>query len=69
MMQAYIGTKIVVAEPETKDGRDGYAVVYADGYRSWSPKDVFDRAYRRVAADEAILVERELKPEAQEAGT
>jgi hypothetical protein len=25
---------------------DGYKVVYEDGYTSWSPKDVFDKAYR-----------------------
>lgn len=57
----YIGTKIVHAEPmdehtafDVRPGgdharssnRDGYRVVYEDGYRSWSPKDVFDEAYR-----------------------
>ena len=26
----------------------GYKVVYEDGYESWSPKDVFDAAYRRI---------------------
>ena len=26
---------------------DGYRVVYEDGYESWSPKDVFEAAYRR----------------------
>lgn len=26
----------------------GYMVQYQDGYRSWSPKDVFEEAYRRV---------------------
>lgn len=25
---------------------EGYRVVYSDGYRSWSPKDVFEAAYR-----------------------
>lgn len=45
-MKQYIGTKIVSAEPrEGTDGREGYKVVYADGYSSWSPKDVFDAAY------------------------
>ena len=28
--------------------REGYKVVYEDGYTSWSPKDVFEKAYRRV---------------------
>lgn len=25
---------------------DGYLVQYEDGYRSWSPKDVFEKAYK-----------------------
>ena len=28
---------------------DGYKVVYQDGYESWSPKDVFEAAYRETA--------------------
>lgn len=28
------------------DNEDGYIVEYEDGYRSWSPKDVFEKAYR-----------------------
>lgn len=48
-MKQYIGTKIVHAEPRSKNGRDGYKVVYApDGYESWSPKDVFEAAYRQT---------------------
>lgn len=27
---------------------EGYRVEYEDGYRSWSPKDVFERAYRQT---------------------
>lgn len=27
---------------------DGYKVVYEDGYESWSPKEVFEKAYRRT---------------------
>ena len=27
----------------------GYAVRYADGYESWSPKDVFEEAYREAS--------------------
>lgn len=27
---------------------DGYKVVYQDGYESWSPKDVFEEAYRET---------------------
>lgn len=61
-MKQYIGTKIIHAEPAYRiDGKvylktwpftfgedveDGYKVVYSDGYESWSPKDVFEAAYR-----------------------
>lgn len=59
----YIGTKIVKAMPMTMTeaqevlGReikpatvelDGYLVEYKDGYMSWSPKSVFDDAYRKL---------------------
>ncbi|MDE7422782.1 MAG: DUF2829 domain-containing protein [Lachnospiraceae bacterium] len=44
-MRAYIGTKIIMAEPQKKEGKEGYKVVYKDGYTSWSPKDVFEEAY------------------------
>ncbi len=60
MLKKYIGTKIISACPATKGecykGPDmmsaeeaatpGYKVVYKDGYESWSPKDVFEEAYR-----------------------
>lgn len=60
-MKTYIGTKIVKAMPMTMTkaqkmfGRkikpatveeDGYLVEYKDGYRSWSPKSVFEEAYK-----------------------
>lgn len=61
-MKKYIGTKTVSATPAwrvdgkvyPKDGEaprsmnreDGYKVVYEDGYESWSPKDVFEKAYK-----------------------
>ena len=28
--------------------REGYKVVYEDGYTSWSPKDVFEKAYKSI---------------------
>ena len=27
---------------------DGYKIIYPDGYESWSPKDVFEKAYMQV---------------------
>ena len=62
-MSMYIGTKVVMAKPMTMTeaqrvlGReikpatveeDGYLVEYKDGYTSWSPKSVFDDAYRKL---------------------
>lgn len=44
----YAGLKTVLAWPETRDDKEGYAVQYTDGYRSWSPKDVFEDAYREM---------------------
>ena len=32
--------------PEDSVVEDGYRVRYGDGYESWSPKDVFEEAYR-----------------------
>lgn len=32
------------------NGGDGYKVVYEGGYESWSPKDVFEKAYREVGS-------------------
>lgn len=55
----YTGRKTIDAVPMTKadaelvcgrripapDG-EGYLVIYPDGYKSWSPKDVFEDAYK-----------------------
>ncbi|MCH8180245.1 MAG: DUF2829 domain-containing protein [Proteobacteria bacterium] len=47
----YIGTKIVGAMPEAaSNGAEGYRIVYADGYTSWSPKEAFEQAYRKTDA-------------------
>lgn len=56
-MNTYIGTKVVKSEPckAWKEsgaytiGADGYKVVYEDGYTSWSPKAVFEKAYRKTS--------------------
>lgn len=56
-MERYIGTKIILGEPQAKDGRDGYKVVYEDGYTSWSPREAFERAYRRITDAEIDLLE------------
>ena len=43
--QTYLGVKRVEAYTEERDGKPGYAVIYPDGYKSWSPKAVFEAAY------------------------
>ena len=59
-MKTYIGTKTVSAQlmsakealengykiGDHKENEDGYEVMYEDGYRSWSPEDVFNKSYR-----------------------
>ena len=60
-MKQYIGTKVIMAEPMTVTEaqkvldrelkpataeEDGYLVEYKDGYKSWSPKSVFEEAYK-----------------------
>ena len=67
----YIGAKIITACPmdehtflrEFKQGgvigdenRHGYKVTYPDKYVSWSPKNVFEIAYREVTFGEMALM-------------
>lgn len=72
-MKKYLGVKLIEAEPMTEgqfhifkdgmrpspdsDGVPGYKVVYPDGYVSWSPKGVFEKAYMQVG-DNNTIVER-----------
>lgn len=53
-MKTFIGTKIINAERQDRPDEspsqiEGYRVVYADGYESWSPKDTFEAAYRETS--------------------
>jgi len=59
-MGTYVGTKIINAEPQEKDGNPGYKVIYPDGYVSWSPKAVFEEAYRLISDGEKELIDHEL---------
>lgn len=69
-MKEYIGTKVIQARAMTRGAYneyrgwpipadenpddEGYLVRYADGYESWSPKDVFEAAYRETAGMSTI---------------
>jgi hypothetical protein len=71
-MRNYIGAKIIRAEPMTRGdyndhkgwtipdnenpNDEGYLVKYSDTYESWSPKEVFDIAYRELNSDEVGLL-------------
>lgn len=37
--------------------REGYLVIYDSGYKSWSPKEVFEVAYREITEGEAAIVD------------
>lgn len=61
-LKPFIGCKIILAKSMNESewlkgknqesyGRDGYLVIYASGYKSWSPKEEFDLAYREIEAD------------------
>ncbi len=54
-MKQFIGCKIVNAErAKGRDGRDGYKVVYSDGYESWSPKETFERSYLPITVNPSL---------------
>lgn len=71
-MKTYIGTKIINAEPMSRGkynkhrgwdipkdenpNDEGYLVQYDNEYISWSPKDVFEGAYREVTETERNLM-------------
>lgn len=69
-MKAFIGVKIILAEPMDElayhqsrgqdfsgsENRAGYKVVYPDGYMSWSPKATFEEAYRQVSSGEVRVI-------------
>jgi hypothetical protein len=73
MMRKYIGFKLINAKPmslgeynmfrgwqipENEDpNREGYKVVYPDGYVSWSPKEIFESAYMAIGDNNTIIQE------------
>lgn len=62
MTKKYIGTKIITAFKQTKvagpgegGDKEGYGVIYEDGYQSWSPKEAFEKAYHAVEGENQAL--------------
>ena len=58
------GGKVYVhgeAVPRTMDTvEEGYKVVYEDGYASWSPKNVFEKAYRKFSNDKNTVTQEDV---------
>lgn len=54
--QTYVTTKVIRARPETRDGVEGYAIRYPDGYQSWCPKVEFERTSRPLSPEDHSLV-------------
>ena len=53
----YLGRQDDICKVESSgQTRDGYLVVYEDGYQSWSPKEVFERCYRPLTSNEARMI-------------
>jgi hypothetical protein len=42
--------------PQDQEDQEGYLVYYPDGYTSWSPKSVFEQAYREISESEKALI-------------
>ena len=71
-MKVYIGTKILKAEPmqlgeynkvrgweipkDEDTMKEGYIVKYDNDYISWSPKEVFEAAYREASITEKSMM-------------
>ena len=71
--KCYIGSKIIRAHlmdeitylkeikkediDDNRETRQGYLVKYPDGYKSWSPKKVFENAYRPILQSEKELID------------
>ena len=65
-MGKYVGCKLIEATPMNKyefyinidckeENEEGYQVTYPDGYVSWSPKKVFEKAYMKVGDNNTIM--------------
>lgn len=71
-MNKYIGCKLVEADemclgyynnirgwviPENEDPKkEGYKIIYPDGYVSWSPKEIFEAAYMPLTDESKITI-------------
>lgn len=71
LIKGYVPESLSEGSVVTSSGfRDGYKVRYEDGYISWSPKEIFERANRKMTVNELVMIatlvpveEGELPPE------
>ena len=57
-MNRFIGTKLIEAEPVLRGNEEGYRVRYIDGYESWSPKVVFEKAYLPLTVNKGLQTDK-----------
>lgn len=50
------GGELCANRSQRRDPKDGYKVMYPDGYFSWSPKSVFENAYRKITQGEKEII-------------
>lgn len=50
------GGDLCASPSARRDPKDGYKVMYPDGYVSWSPKIAFENSYREVSQSEKEMV-------------
>lgn len=55
----FLATKNQVLPPKAPD-REGYHVIYPDGYVSWSPKDAFVNLNRLITDSEKVFFNAQL---------
>ena len=60
MTKEYIGCKKVTAWKQTVNEQEGYAVKYSNEYISWSPKEVFEKAYFLVGNIDVIKINEDV---------
>lgn len=69
-MKKYIGVKLIEAKPmklgaynefkswpmpsDEDPEKEGYLVVYPDGYKSWSPKEIFESSHLQIGDDNTV---------------
>ena len=54
--EKFLGRSITPADPKAEEG---YLLLYPDGYYSWSPKEVFERAYFQSLSPTACKSKRQ----------